>query len=155
MNYITSAHQAELNAAAKMREWGFIDATATTGGSDGGIDVRSRKALAQVKWRGGVAGRPDLQLLVGARGTDTDKQLMFFAASGYSKQAVEYAKSMGIALYTYDPTGAVQAVSGSATRPTSWSVPWRPSERLQTGLLLIVGLLAALVLMSLVWTTNG
>ena len=55
MHFIITAHQAELNAAAKMRSWGFVDATSATGGSDGGIDVRSRQALAQVKWRGGVA----------------------------------------------------------------------------------------------------
>jgi hypothetical protein len=116
MDYITTAHQAELNAAAKMRSWGFIDATSTTGGSDGGIDVRSRTALAQVKWRGGVAGRPDLQRLYGARGTDTGKQLLFFSASGYSKQAVDYANQVGIGLFTYDPTGEVTAVNAAASK---------------------------------------
>ena len=94
--YITTAHAAELNAAKTMRSWGYTDAQATTGGSDGGIDVRGRRVLAQVKWRGGVAGRPDLLRLVGARGNDRDKQLMLFAASGYSKQAVAYATQMKV-----------------------------------------------------------
>lgn len=35
MAFITTPHQAELNAASKMREWGFADARATTGGADG------------------------------------------------------------------------------------------------------------------------
>ncbi|MCS4257979.1 hypothetical protein M2405_006306 [Rhodococcus erythropolis] len=32
MQYITTPHQAELNAADKMKSWGFTDAVATTGG---------------------------------------------------------------------------------------------------------------------------
>lgn len=71
MQYITTPHQAELNAADKMKSWGFTDAVATTGGTDGGIDVRSSRALAQVKWKGGAAGRPEMQQLYGVRGTDT------------------------------------------------------------------------------------
>lgn len=125
MQFITNFHQAELNAAEKMRLWGFPDAIATTGGADGGIDVRSSAALAQVKWKGGVAGRPDLQRLYGARGSDTGKFMLFFAASGYSKQAVDYANQVGMALYTYDPLGEVSAVNaagqtlmkGTSTKP--------------------------------------
>ncbi|WP_440717520.1 hypothetical protein [Gordonia oryzae] len=49
MDYISSFHQAELNGAAVLRDMGFADAKATTGGADGGIDVRSRRAYAQVK----------------------------------------------------------------------------------------------------------
>ncbi len=129
MAYITNAHQAELNAAKIMREQlGYIDAHATTGGSDGGIDVRSRRAYAQVKWRGGLAGRPDLQKLVGSRGRETDKALLFFAASGYSKQAVAYAKYMGIALYTYEPTGKITAVYEPGERPKSTMPAWMKSE---------------------------
>lgn len=111
MDYITTPHQAELNAAAQMKLWGFPDAVATTGGSDGGIDVRSRTALAQVKWKGGVVGRPDCQKLVGAAAGDTRKALVFFAASGYSRQAIEYANLVGISLFTYDPTGEVRLVN--------------------------------------------
>lgn len=123
MKYITTPHEAELNAAEKMRQMGFSDAQAAKPGADGGIDVRSKHALAQVKWRGGVAGRPDMQKLYGARGMDSSKQLFFFAASGYSKAAIEYANKVGIALYVYEPTGEVQAVNKvKATVPTrKWS----------------------------------
>jgi len=114
MQYITTPHQAELNAADKMKSWGFTDAAATTGGADGGIDVRSSRALAQVKWKGGAAGRPEMQQLYGARGTDNKKALFFFAASSYSKAAVEYADEVGIGLFTYDPVGEMTAVNAHA-----------------------------------------
>lgn len=105
MQFITTFHEAELNAAALMRSWGFSDAVATTGGADGGIDVSARGALAQVKWKNGSAGRPDLQRLYGARGTSSNKALFFFAASSYTKGAIEYADSVGMSLLIYDPTG--------------------------------------------------
>lgn len=38
MEYTTTAHQAELNAADTMRAMGYVDAVSTTG-ADGGIDV--------------------------------------------------------------------------------------------------------------------
>ncbi|WP_425005768.1 restriction endonuclease [Mycolicibacterium sp. S3B2] len=108
MQYITTAHEAELNAARVMREWGFVDAKATTGGSDGGIDVRSSGALAQVKWRGAQVSRDEIQKLYGARGLDSTKQLMFFAASGYSRPAITAANELRVALFTYDPLGHVR-----------------------------------------------
>lgn len=86
-----------------MRELGFADAQVTIGGADGGIDVHSSAALAQVKWRGGMVGRPELQALFGARGSDFSKQLLFFAASDYSQHAVDYADHSRIALFVYDP----------------------------------------------------
>jgi hypothetical protein len=87
---------------------GYLDAGTTTGGADGGIAVRSSRALAQVKWKGGVAGSPDINLLFGARSTVTSKQLFFFAASDYGKTAVTYADQVGIALFTCDPVGKVE-----------------------------------------------
>ena len=107
MHYIRTPHEAELNAALRMREMGFPDATVTANGSDGGIDVRSAGALAQVKWRGGMVGRPELQNLFGARGHEYSKKLLFFAASAYSQHAVEYAEAMAIALFVYEPDGTL------------------------------------------------
>ena len=115
MKFITTPHQAELNAAERMKAWGFSGAVATTGGADGGIDVRSSRALAQVKWKGGATGRPDVQNLYGARGAGTE-QLFFFSASGYSDQAITYADQVGILLMTYDPLGEVEGVNQAAKR---------------------------------------
>jgi hypothetical protein len=105
IEYITSAEDAEENAAEKMRAMGFTDAQVTGPGADGGIDVWSRKAVAQVKWRSAQTGRPELQQLYGARAGDHDQRLLFFTASGYSQAAIEYAKSVKMALFTYDPLG--------------------------------------------------
>lgn len=113
MTYISTPQAAELNARDLMMSWGYSDAVATTGGADGGIDVRSSRALAQVKWKGGVTGRPDVQKLVGARATGS-QQLFFFSAAGYSKQAVDYADEVGVALFIYDPTGAATAANPTA-----------------------------------------
>ena len=148
MEYITTAHQAELNAAAKMRAMGYIDAVSTTGGSDGGIDVRSSRALAQVKWRGGVVGRPDLQNLYGARGNNTDKALLFFSASGYSKQAIEYAVQVGIELWVYDPTGAVMKSNSVSHRVPEMKASRPPGVICWAGAW-VVGVLSAILLMML------
>jgi hypothetical protein len=113
-----------------MREMGFSDATATAKGSDGGVDVRASNALAQVKWRGGMVGRPELQNLFGARGSDYTKRLLFFAASDYSQHALDYAEVEGIALFVYEPHGtaiarnshaATLASSSSGVSITSWA----------------------------------
>lgn len=114
MEYITSPTAAEENAAARMREFGFADAEITGGSADAGIDVQSRRAIAQVKWQGAVTSRPDLQRLYGARGAVDNRALLFFSASGYSGHAVEYADQCGISLFTYDPLGKVSAVNSSA-----------------------------------------
>lgn len=158
MQYITNPHAAELNAQDKLRSWGFADAVATTGGADGGIDVRSSRALAQVKWKGGVTGRPDIQNLYGARGTGL-QQLFFFSASGYSDQAIEYANQVNILLMTYDPVGAVEGVNqpakqflatvsalpATATAPTNWRL---------TGVLVVILIVVTSVTILLWWPTS-
>lgn len=114
IQYIDDFHQAEVNAERVMKSWGFTDAKATTGGADGGIDVRSSRALAQVKWKGATTGAPDIQRLYGARGLDHDKQLFFFSASRYSKAAIDYADRVGIRLFIYDRLGNVEPANRPA-----------------------------------------
>ncbi|MEV0853789.1 restriction endonuclease [Nocardia fluminea] len=116
MKYIATAHEAEENAAVQMRSLGFSDARVTASGADGGIDVRASGAIAQVKWRAGQVGRPELQRLFGARGKKFELLLFFFAASPYSTHAVSYANEVDMALYTYDPTGRITAVNAVAKR---------------------------------------
>lgn len=109
MQFITSARLAELNAQSKMRGLGFLDAIATPVGADGGIDVTSHYAVAQVKWKGAQAGRPELQQLHGA---SLGKQTLFFSAAGYTDQAIQYASKVGMSCYVYDPLGALELVNG-------------------------------------------
>lgn len=112
--YVASDRQAEQMAAAAMRAMGFPDARETPVGPDGGVDVRSRAAIAQVKFRGAQTPRSDVQRVAGARGRDQHLALFFFSASGYSSHAIEYAADMDVALFTYDPTGALAPHSPAA-----------------------------------------
>ncbi len=111
---IDSWGSAESNAAAWMRFWGFRDARVTQGGADAGVDVRSRGALAQVKFEAAQVGRPVLQRLVGARGRSVNQDLFFFSGVGFSAQAVEYANEMDIRLFKYSLTGAMTPENRSA-----------------------------------------
>jgi hypothetical protein len=100
---------AEENAAAWMRDWGYPDARVTPPGRDGGVDVRSREALAQVKFEAAQVGAPALQRLVGARAREHHKELFFFSGAGFASTAVEYADTMDIALFQYDLLGRMTA----------------------------------------------
>jgi hypothetical protein len=111
---IDSWQSAEENAAAWMRYWGFPDAQLTPPGSDGGIDVRAKRALAQVKYEARDIGREVLQRLVGARGREQDRTLVFFTGAGYSDLAVEYANEMEIALFKYALNGSMNPLNRAA-----------------------------------------
>jgi len=107
---------AERNAAAWMRHWGYPDADARPGGPDGGVDVRSARALAQVKFQAHAVGRPELQRLFGARGRNMDRQLLFFTGSDYTATAVAYAAEQDIALFVYGLDGSMTPVNAPARR---------------------------------------
>lgn len=112
---IDSWQAAERNAAAWMRHWGYSDAQVTAGGADGGVDVRSARALAQVKFEAAQVGAPTVQRLVGARGLAHHQSLLFFSGAGYARPAVEYADMMGIALFQYRLDGSMVPVNGAAS----------------------------------------
>ncbi|MFM9633299.1 MULTISPECIES: restriction endonuclease [Streptomyces] len=128
---VQSWQEAEHNAAAWMRHWGYEDARAQPGGSDGGVDVRSRRALGQVKYQAVAVGRPELQRLFGARGRALDKDLLFFTGSSYAATAIGYAAENGIALFVYGLDGSMTAVNAPARRiataPAS-TPPTSPAE---------------------------
>jgi hypothetical protein len=108
---IDSWNTAERNAAEWMRYWGYVGVSVTPSGADGGVDIRARGALAQVKWEARQVGRPHLQKLVGARGRSMSSELLFFSGAGYSEHAVAYADEMDIALYFYRLDGRMEARS--------------------------------------------
>lgn len=111
---IDSWQKAEENAATWMRHWGFDDAVVTAAGPDGGIDVTSKDALAQVKFEAAQVGTPAVQRLVGARGRDQHKELLFFSGAGFSTPAIAYADDMDIALFFYDLVGRTTPMSRAA-----------------------------------------
>ncbi len=101
-----------------MRFFGFEDARRTPTGPDGGIDVVSSNAVAQVKDYAIPIGRPTIQQLVGA---SRGRQCLFFARMSYTPQAVEYANELQVALFRFDLQGQPEAVNATAgallTRP--------------------------------------
>lgn len=99
---VPSFEAAEKLAAQHMRTLGFPDAKVTPRGADGGIDVTSSRAIAQVKWHSAPTGRPDIQKLYGARGRRHHLKMLFFSASGYTARAVECADELEVALFTID-----------------------------------------------------
>jgi Restriction endonuclease len=111
---IDSWQAAERNAAEAMRTWGFTDARVTAGGADSGVDVHSKRALAQVKFEAALVGRPVLQRLVGTRPPRSNATLLCFSGTGYSAHALTYADMHDIALFTYTLTGRVDPVNSPA-----------------------------------------
>lgn len=122
-----------------MRRLGHPSAHPTPVGADGGIDVLAPGAIAQVKFRQGFTGRPDVQRLVGARERSTHLELWFFSMSGYSRQAIQYANTMDVHLYTYDLHGTLephslraQDVLAQHVQRTGWRHRSRPVASAQT-----------------------
>lgn len=108
-----SWQQAEEFAAWHMRSLGFDDARTTNAGRDGGIDVRSQDAVAQVKhYETSAIGRPAVQQLRGA--AHEIPWALFYAQSGYSDLAVAYADQSRVALFEYSQDGRVRAANSGA-----------------------------------------
>lgn len=112
---IRDPQEAENVAAVWMRWMGFIDASVTRGGADGGIDVDSRLAVAQVKARLTKTSRPEIQALHGAA-APLGKRGLFFAMTGYSGHAIEWANNLSMPLLRFDMEGGVAADNPPADR---------------------------------------
>ena len=103
--FIADAHDAEVAAAEFMRWLGFYDAYEMPIGPDGGIDIQSTNAVGQVKDYGVPVGRPALQQHLGVATSEGGKLPIFFARSGYTAQAVEYANSVTMVLFEFNLSG--------------------------------------------------
>jgi hypothetical protein len=67
-----------------------------------------------VKFEATQVGRPAVQRLVGARGRERSKQLLFFSGTGFSANAIDYANEMDVALFHYSLTGEMQPLNQTA-----------------------------------------
>jgi Restriction endonuclease len=104
---------AERFVAAYLAQMGFIGARVTASGPDAGIDVVAPGLAAQVKHWIGPVGRREIQQL---RGATVEPTVVFFALSGYTRQAIEFARDRDIALFRYSSTGKVSPASPRARR---------------------------------------
>ncbi|MFD4460131.1 restriction endonuclease [Nocardia sp. NPDC058480] len=114
MRLVATPQDAEQLAARIMEGMGYHQVRVTPPGPDGGIDVWSTKAVAQVKFHQKPTGRPDIQKLYGARGLNHDQEMLFFSYAGFTKAAVECANDLGTALFVYDSAGRHHAANSCA-----------------------------------------
>lgn len=110
---IRSPSDAEEAAAEWVRWLGFTDAEVTGRGADGGVDVRGRAIVGQVKAHMVPVSRPDLQRLYGI--AQAEKRLaLFFSLMSYTEQAVAWADEVGMALFRFNHAGEVEPVNSAA-----------------------------------------
>ena len=113
---VSTWQEAEAVACAWMREFGFKDAHLTGSGADAGVDVMSRRAVAQVKWKlSGAIGRPDVQRLLGVAQAAKSKPV-FFSGSGYTAEARSWAEMHGIAAFTLTDQGELVPITTAARK---------------------------------------
>lgn len=105
---------AEALAVAHMKQLGFLDARPTQRGADGGLDVVSSDAAAQVKALAVPVGAPDVQKLRGA--AHGYKTALFYSQAGYTSQAFDYAGEAGVGLFRFDSANEVTPDNDIAER---------------------------------------
>jgi hypothetical protein len=110
---IRTWRDAELTAAEWMKYWGYTNVAATAVGTDGGIDVVSKEAVAQVKAETSATGRPKVQQHHGVAVSE-GKAAIFFALAGFTPAARTYAEQNGILLFTFDLQGEPKPVNTAA-----------------------------------------
>lgn len=112
----TDARGAEEVVAQWMRHLGANDAQVTQYTGDGGIDVVSRRCIAQVKHYAGSVGVAAIRELVGVAAADRHRrQPLFFTKTGYAAGAVVFADNAGVVLFVYDIERAdLRAMNGIA-----------------------------------------
>jgi hypothetical protein len=104
---------AELVAAEWMKYWGYTNVAATAVGTDGGIDVVSNEAVAQVKAETSATGRPKVQQHHGVAVSE-GKTAIFFALGGFTPAARRYAEENNILLFRFDLQGEPEPVNTAA-----------------------------------------
>lgn len=89
----------ETAAADWMRCWGFCNVELTRCGPDGGVDVKSVEAVAQVKAWTVPVGSPAVQQL---KGVAHDGLIpIFFSLSEYTSAAIAFADEAEVALFRF------------------------------------------------------
>ncbi len=124
--------EAEYWIAEWMRHLGAEEAIVTPSRRDGGIDVLSDHYVAQVKHRPGDYISVDLVRALAGVANVKDRVPLFFSSSHYSRDALAFANTAGMALFIFRPSdgrliGAntiasalrTRGLLGRVSRPTS------------------------------------
>lgn len=109
--------EAEHFVCGWMRRSGARDAAVTQASRDGGVDVRSRDFVAEVKHYG--AGRfvpvSVVRALHGVAVVER-RQPLLFTSGRFTKDGHAFAERAGVALFWYGAAGEVRALSSAARR---------------------------------------
>ena len=106
---------AESLVAQWMRWLGVYDAEVTKYVGDGGIDVESRRYIAQVKNFNGNVGIASIRELAGVAAVD-GRTPLFFTSGVYPRGADSWAQDAGIYLFTYDAKTAKLSANNQLAR---------------------------------------
>ncbi len=128
MVIVTDSRSAELAAQAHMRWLGHEDAQALPIGPDGGVDVASSQAVAQVKDHGKPIGSADVQQLFGVA-TAQQKLPIFYSRAGFTPKAQEFADLVRLPTFRLGPDSAWHPTNQSATALEDGSSPPPPGSR--------------------------
>jgi hypothetical protein len=131
--FLRSPADFEAAAADWMRAWGFCRVRVTRAGRDGGIDVESDEAVAQVKAWMVPIGSPAIQQLKGA--AHDGRTPIFFSLMEYTPSAVQFADQAGVALFRFSGySGEIEPVNASASElpARSWGGPRQLPDGLET-----------------------
>ena len=109
---IRNWQDAEQVAQEWMVYFGFTDAKQTGGSSDEGIDIRSSRAVAQVKFHGSNTPRTVIQLLHSA--LTKEKKIGICFSLGYRSTAIDFANEQKIALFQFDLQGVPTPINSIA-----------------------------------------
>ncbi|MGH8894256.1 MAG: restriction endonuclease [Actinomycetes bacterium] len=107
--------EAEQMACEWMRFLGWDDAALTRAGTDGGVDVRARGAVAQGKAEVVKTSSDRLQALYGVA-TYENRKAVFFSLAGFTHDAQTWAEGTGMLLFQFDHSGHVQAANRAAAQ---------------------------------------
>lgn len=90
--------EAEVNCLDWMIRNGYRDVQLTKAGADGGLDIVSKTAVAQVKHHAKPVGISDIQRHYGIA-QSAGKKALFFSTGGYTKAASTWALHHGMVCY--------------------------------------------------------
>lgn len=111
--YGLDPRSAELLIQDWMVHWGFHDAKATPIGPDGGFDVISSNAAAQVKFRNQSSTLDQINSFHGACNSNYRHEI-FVSKSGFTRPALETGTAYGMALFSLADDGTPIPLNSSA-----------------------------------------
>lgn len=121
---IRTPRDAEAVAAEWLTHFGLGAAQVTRAGPDGGLDVVTPRAVAQVKMEGLPVGRPVVQQLHGCACVE-GKTGYVFALSGFTPDAIAWADRAGVGLFSFDFQGQPVPQNSHGRRAAGVDLPAR------------------------------